>query len=81
MFFDIGSSIEQALIDVQNQANIAMPLLPEQVQKGGVNILKQTPAILLVVALQSPDGRYDEIFLSNYGTINRCARAATYPRR
>lgn len=70
IFFDIGSDIRQALIDVENQANMANPLLPEEVQKSGVSILKQTPAILLVVALQSPDGRYDEIFLSNYGTIN-----------
>lgn len=70
IFFDIGSSIENALIDVQNQANIAIPLLPDQVQKSGINILKQTPAILLVVAMQSPDGRYDEIFLSNYSTVN-----------
>lgn len=70
VFFEIGSNINQALIDVQNQANIAMPQLPNQVTKGGVNILKQTPAILLVVAVQSPDQRYDEIFLSNYSTIN-----------
>jgi hydrophobe/amphiphile efflux-1 (HAE1) family protein len=70
VFFDIGSDIKQALIDVENQSNIALPLLPEQVQKGGVVILKQTPAILLVVALQSPSGRYDEIFLSNYATVN-----------
>lgn len=70
VFFDIGSNIQQALIDVENQVNIAKPLLPAEVQKGGVNILKQTPAILLVVALQSPDGRYDETFLSNYGTVN-----------
>lgn len=70
IYFDIGSNVENALIDVQNQANIAMPLLPEQVQKGGVTILKQTPAILLLVAVQSPDNRYDEIFLSNYSTVN-----------
>ncbi|MBA3816957.1 MAG: efflux RND transporter permease subunit, partial [Parachlamydiaceae bacterium] len=70
IFFEIGSDINQALIDVQNQANIAQPLLPDEVQKGGVSILKQTPAILLLVSLQSPDGRYDEIFLSNYATIN-----------
>lgn len=70
IYFDIGSSIEKALINVQNQANIANPQLPQQVQKGGVTILKQTPAILLVVAVQSPDGRYDEIFLSNYSTVN-----------
>lgn len=70
VYFDIGSDINQALIDVQNQANIAMPLLPQEVRKTGVNILKQTPAILLLVAVQSPDGRYDEIFLSNYSTVN-----------
>ncbi len=70
VFFDIGSSIENALIDVQNQTNIAQPLLPDQVQKSGVTILKQTPAILLVVAMQSPDGRYDEIFISNYALVN-----------
>lgn len=70
IFFKIGSNINQALIDVENQANIAMPQLPEQVRKSGVNILKQTPAILLIVAVQSPDDRYDEIFLSNYSTVN-----------
>lgn len=70
IFFKIGSNINQALIDVENQANIAMPQLPEQVRKSGVTILKQTPAILLIVAMQSPDGRYDEIFLSNYSTVN-----------
>lgn len=70
VFFKIGSDINQALIDVQNQANIVMPQLPDQVQKSGVNILKQTPAILLIVAMQSPDERYDEIFVSNYSTVN-----------
>lgn len=70
IYFDIGSDINQALIDVTNESNIATPLLPTQVRKSGVNILKQTPNILLLVALQSPDGRYDEIFLSNYATVN-----------
>lgn len=69
-FFEIGSDIKQALIDVQNQVNLAMHLLPDEVQRGGVDILKQTPAILQVIAIQSPDGRYDEIFLSNYSTVN-----------
>lgn len=70
IFFDIGSDVNQALIDVQNKANIANPSLPEEVQRGGVVILKQTPSILLVVAVQSPDGRYDMDFLSNYSTVN-----------
>lgn len=70
VLFDIGSDINQALINVQNKTNLAMPLLPFEVQKSGVNVLKQTPAILLVIGIQSPDNRYDEIFLSNYATVN-----------
>ncbi|EFB40673.1 MULTISPECIES: efflux RND transporter permease subunit [Parachlamydia] len=70
VFFNIGSDIEEALINVQNQASIAQPLLPPEVQKSGVTILKQTPAILLAIGIQSPDDRYDEIFLSNYATVN-----------
>lgn len=70
IYFDIGSNINQALIDVQNQVNMALPLLPDQVRKGGISIRKQTPAILLLVAMQSQGGRYDEVFLSNYATVN-----------
>lgn len=70
VFFDIGSDINQALTDVQNQVNLTTPQLPEEVQRSGVNVTKQTSAILLVVAVQSPDSRYDINFLSNYSTIN-----------
>lgn len=70
VFFDIGTQIEQAQIDVQNEVNLAMPLIPMQVQQQGVNIQKQTPSILQIVALQSPGGQYDDIFMSNYATIN-----------
>jgi multidrug efflux pump len=70
IFFDIGTNINQALIDVQNQVNITTPLLPLEVQRGGVMIFKQSTAFLLVVGIQSPDQRYDEIFLSNYATTN-----------
>jgi len=70
VFFDIGTDPDMAQINVQNRVNLALPLLPEQVQRTGVRIQKQTPTMLLVVALQSPDGRYDEIFTSNYASIN-----------
>lgn len=70
VFFDIGTEIEQAQIDVQNQVNLAMPQLPEDVRKQGITIKKQSPTILLMVALQSPDGRYDDIYTSNYASIN-----------
>lgn len=70
VFFGIGTPIEQAQIDVQNQVNLALPQIPEQVQIQGVNIQKQTPSMLQIVALQSPTEQYDDIFMSNYATIN-----------
>ena len=70
VFFDIGTQVEQAQIDVQNQVNLALPQLPQQVRVQGVNIQKQTPSILQIISLQSPTGQYDDIFMSNYATIN-----------
>ena len=70
VFFDIGTPIEQARIDVQNQVNLALPQVPQQVQAQGINIEKQTPSILQIISLQSPSGQYDDIFMSNYATIN-----------
>src|SRR5262245_45726862 len=43
VLFEIGYDIRQALIDVQNQANQATPILPEQVQRTGVTVAKQSP--------------------------------------
>lgn len=70
VFFDIGTDIDKAQIDVQNNVNLVMPRLPPEVQQTGVEVQKQSPNILLIVAMQSPDGRYDDVFLSNYATIN-----------
>ncbi|MEI8365025.1 MAG: multidrug efflux RND transporter permease subunit [Parachlamydiaceae bacterium] len=70
IFFDIGSDADMAQINVQNRINMALPRLPPEVQRTGVSVKKQTPTILLIVALQSPEGRYDEIYTSNYATIN-----------
>lgn len=70
IFFEIGSNIDMAQVNVQNRVNMALPQLPEEVQRTGVQIKKQTPNILQLVAIQSPDQRYDNIFVSNYTTIN-----------
>lgn len=69
VFFEIGSDADKALNNVQDRVDLAMPQLPEGAQKQGVTVKKETPTILLIVALQSPDGRYDEVFTSNYATI------------
>ncbi len=70
VYFAIGSNADIDQVNVQNQINQAMAQLPEAVQQEGVTITKQTPTILIIVALQSPEGRYDETFVSNYANIN-----------
>ena len=67
--FRLGTDLQLALVQVQNRVQLAMPQLPNQVSQQGVNIKKRTPNILLVVNLISPDGRYDDLYLSNYATI------------
>jgi hydrophobe/amphiphile efflux-1 (HAE1) family protein len=70
IYFDIGTEIEQAQINVQNAVNLAMPQLPEEVKRMGVVVNKQTPNILMVIAVQSPTDRFDDIFISNYANLN-----------
>ena len=67
--FDIGIDLKTALVMVQNRVTLALPLLPSQVQNQGITIRKKTPDILMMVNFYSPDGRYDQIYLSNYATI------------
>ncbi len=70
VFFEIGSDAESAQVNTQNRVNLALPQLPKEVQKTGVSITQQSPSILLIVAVQVPDGRYDEIYTSNYVSLN-----------
>ena len=68
--FDIGTDLNTALVMVQNRVQLAMPLLPTSVQNQGITIRKKTPDILNIVSFYSPDGRYDDVYLSNYATIH-----------
>src|SRR5499427_9645292 len=68
--FDIGVDLNTALVMVQNRVALAMPQLPTEVQNQGITIRKKTPDILMIVNFFSPDGRYDDIYLSNFATIN-----------
>ncbi len=70
VFFEIGTDINQALNNVQDRVDVAMSQLPDEVQREGIIVRKQTPTILLVVAIESPDGRYDDLFVNNYATIH-----------
>ncbi|HEV3343902.1 MAG TPA: efflux RND transporter permease subunit, partial [Pirellulales bacterium] len=67
--FELGTNVDIAQVLVQNRVAIAEPRLPEAVKQQGVTTKKKSPAILLVVNLFSPDGRYDQLYLSNYTTV------------
>ena len=68
--FDIGTDPDFAQVLVQNRVASALASLPPAVQQQGVTTQKKSTAILQIVTLTSPDGRYDSLFLSNYATIN-----------
>lgn len=70
VYFALGSDANVAQIHVQNLANQAIAQLPQQVQQQGLTITKQTPNILMIVAIESPSDRYDSLFMSNYASIN-----------
>jgi hydrophobe/amphiphile efflux-1 (HAE1) family protein len=68
--FAVGSDPDINTVLVQNRVNLAEAQLPAEVRAQGVSIKKQSSAILQVVSMVSPDNRYDQLFLSNYATIN-----------
>jgi multidrug efflux pump len=67
--FKPGVNLNFAQVLVQNRINLALPLLPDVVKQAGVTTRKRNPDILMVVALYSPNNRYDLVYLSNYATI------------
>ncbi|MGY0037698.1 efflux RND transporter permease subunit [Pedobacter sp. NJ-S-72] len=64
--FDVGTNIDIAALDVQNRVGIAQPGLPEAVQRLGITTKKANNDILMVIGLYSPNGTYDQKFISNY---------------
>src|SRR5262245_11170545 len=68
--FELGTNLDQAQVFVQNRVSIAEAKLPEEVKRQGVTTKKKSPSILLCVNLISPDRRYDQLYLSNFATIN-----------
>src|SRR5581483_11751552 len=63
------TDLDIAQVLVQNRVAVAQPLLPQDVQRQGIQTKKQSPNIILFVTLSSPDERYDSLFLSNYATL------------
>jgi HAE1 family hydrophobic/amphiphilic exporter-1 len=68
--FKPGTNIDQAQVLVQNRVSVALPRLPEEVQRIGVTVRKRSPDLMLVIHLISPDGSLTQQYISNYATIN-----------
>jgi multidrug efflux pump len=73
--FKPGTDLNMAQVRTQNRVNLAMPQLPEVVRATGVTTRKRSPELLLTVGLTSPpedgfpNGRYDQLYLSNYAVL------------
>jgi multidrug efflux pump len=64
-----GTDIDLAAVQVQNRVAQVLPRLPAPVRALGVVTLKASPTLTMVVHLSSPDGRYDELYLSNFASL------------
>jgi len=68
--FEVGSDLDMSNVLVQNRVSEASASLPEEVKRLGVPVKKKLSFPLMLVTLYSPNGTYDQNFLSNYLTIN-----------
>src|SRR5579872_6195139 len=68
--FRIGADLNVSQMLTQNRVEDALPRLPEDVQRLGVQVRKATPSILLAVHIYSPDSSRDTLYLSNYTTLH-----------
>ena len=68
--FESGTDPDIAQVQVQNKLQLAMPLLPQEVQRQGVNVSKTTSSFLQVIGFVSEDGSMDEVDISDYVNAN-----------
>ena len=67
--FKLGTDLDIAQVLVQNRVAIATPQLPQEVRNLGVTVQKQSPDLMMVVHLISPNGTYDQAYISNYAFL------------
>lgn len=68
--FDISTDPDLAAVDIQNRLKEAEARLPAEVVQNGISVEKQASSKLLTITLLSNDPKFDEIYLSNYATLN-----------
>jgi hydrophobic/amphiphilic exporter-1 (mainly G- bacteria), HAE1 family len=69
VYFQVGTNVDIAALDVQNRVSFATPQLPDDVKRLGLTVRKRTPSILMLVAMYSPYGTHDIKFVDNYTNI------------
>jgi hydrophobe/amphiphile efflux-1 (HAE1) family protein len=67
--FDLGTNLDIAQVQVQNRVQIAQPRLPNDVRNIGVVVAKASPDLMMVISLVSPKKTRDQLFISNYATL------------
>ena len=67
--FRPGTDVDTAQVLVQNRVSVAVPRLPDDVQRLGVTVRKASPDLMMVVHMTSPDGSRDQQYISNYATL------------
>jgi HAE1 family hydrophobic/amphiphilic exporter-1 len=68
--FALGTDPDINTVNVQNRAQLATPLLPQEVQHQGLTIRKKSAALLQIITIYSPRNTHDALYLNNYATIN-----------
>ena len=68
--FDISTDPDLAAVEIQNRVKEAEGRLPAEVVQNGISIEKQAASKLMTITIQSQDPKYDEVYLSNYATLN-----------
>ena len=68
--FAVGTDPDLNTVNVQNRVSLAESSLPEEVTRTGVSVKKSSSGMLMALSIYSPNGTYDDLFLSNYATIN-----------
>ncbi len=77
--FELGVDLNMAQVLVQNRVAMAQPILPDLVNRKGVTVKKKSPNVLMIVNLFSPKGSRDNLYLSNYATIQLRDELARLP--
>lgn len=68
--FDVSADPDLAAVEIQNRIKLAEARLPAEVVQNGITVEKQSASQLMTLSLVSDDPRFDEIYLSNFATIN-----------